>query len=104
MHQTRTLNATTSLEVYIHNSQGGNPPNPAMKIDENFYLHSVDVLDERITEGTWMLHSQLSCHIHIVQSRNLPPLAIRQHKPLITIVIFLLIPPCLTIRLKKKQE
>ena len=55
MHQTRTLNATTSLEVYIHNSQGGNPPNPAMKIDENFYLHSVDVLDERITEGTRML-------------------------------------------------
>ena len=52
MHQTRTLNATTSSGVYIHNSQGGNPPNPAMKIDENFYLHSVDVFDECITEGT----------------------------------------------------
>lgn len=55
MHKTHTLNATTSLEVYIHNSQGGKPPNTAMKIDENFYLHSVEVLDECITEGAWML-------------------------------------------------
>ena len=36
MRQVYTLNATTSLGFYIQNTQGGNPPNPAMKTDENF--------------------------------------------------------------------
>lgn len=36
MRQVYTFNATPLLGFYIHNTQGGNPPNPAMKTDEIF--------------------------------------------------------------------